>query len=299
MATDTTRPAADAAPAGPPSTAADRRHRDGASSADTAAPGAVLRWVLTQQRRSTVLWAVAVAAVSGIYASFYDLMDMGELEAIVGGMPEGLVAALGYDQLGSAAGYLESTIYALLGVVLLVVFAVSNGARLLAGIEEDGVLELEVSSATGRRQVVVERALALVVQVTVLVAVLSAVVASIVAVVDAEVAGTGLVAAGLGLWLFAVAIGSIALAAGAATGRRVVALGIGTGVAVVSYLADALAAIWEDGAWLEAVNPYSWYLAGSPLAEGIDVAGFTGLAVLIVVALTVAVASFERRDLGA
>lgn len=264
---------------------------------DLARPGAVLRWVLVQQRRSIVLWAVSVAAVSAVYASFYDIMDMSELEAMVAGLPEGLSAALGYDQIGSAAGYLESTIYGLLGPVLLLVFGLSAGARLIAGLEEDGALELELTAAVSRRQVVLERALALVVQLTVLVVVLSVVVSSIVVAVDAEVAASGLFAGGLGLWLFATAMGLVAYAAGAATGRRAVALAVGAGLAVVSYVADALAALWADGGWLETISPYSWYLAGGPLENGMGL-GFAGLAGLILVAITVAVVRFGRRDLG-
>ncbi len=269
-----------------------------ADTAKVASLGAVLGWVLRQQRRSLLLWALAVAAVSAIYASFYDVMDMGDLEAIVSGMPDGLVAALGYDQIGTAAGYLESTIYGLLGPALLMVFAITTGARLLAGIEEDGSLELEVTSAASRRQVVLERYLALVVQVTVLVVAVTAVVSAIVLAMDADVAMSGLAAAGLGLWLFVVAVASLTFAAGAATGRRGIALAVGAGVGVLSYIADALAAMWEDGGWLEAISPYSWYLAGEPLIEGVDPAGFGALAALTLVALAVALVGFERRDLA-
>ena len=266
--------------------------------AGRASPGSVLRWALRQQRRAIVGWAIAVAAVSGIYASFFDVIDASEMEALVEGMPEALVTALGYDRLGSAAGFLESTVYGLLGPILVLVFGIGYGARVLAGSEEDGTLELELTSAVGRRQVLLERYAALVVQLAVLIAAVTAAVLPLVVTLDMDVAIGGVLAGGLGLFLLALAVSSVGFAAGAVTGRRVVALGVGTAVAVVGYLADALAGLLEDGRLLEAVSPFAWYLSGDPLVEGVDLAGFGALLAVALVALGVAVVAFERRDLG-
>ena len=272
--------------------------RDADSSPGLARPGSVLRWVLREQRRSLLLWSIAVAVVSAIYASFFDVMEPTEMDALIGSMPEGIVAALGYDQLGSASGFLESTVYALLGPILLLVFGITFAARTLAGGEEDGSLELELSSAVSRRQVVLERYAVLVIQLAVAVTALSLVVVTLVVAIDMDVALTGLFAGGLGLFLLALALSSLTFATGAATGRRVIALTLGAGAAVVGYVANALAPLLEDGRWLEAVSPFAWFLAGDPLVNGIDVVGFGALASVAVVAMAVGVLTFDRRDLG-
>ena len=269
-----------------------------ATAEDVAAPGAVLGWALRQNRRATILWAIAVAVVSAMYASFYNVMDGPEMEALIEGMPEGLVAALGYDRIGSPAGYLESTVYGLLGPILLMVFGVTYAARILAGIEEDGGLELELSSGVSRRRVLLERYTAAVLQIAVLALATSLAVGTIVVAMDIDVGFGGLAAGGLGMFLFAVAVASVAFAAGAATGRRAVGLSVGAGLGVLAFMADAFAGMLDDGRWLEAVSPFSWYLSGDPLVEGIDVVGFAGLAALTLVALAVALVTFERRDLG-
>lgn len=269
-----------------------------AAADDVAAPATVLRWALRQQRRALVLWSIAVAAVSGIYASFYDVIDAEEMDSLIGTMPDGLVAALGYDQIGSAAGFLESTVYGLLGPILLLVFSISFSARILAGVEEDGSLELELSSAVSRRRVLVERYAAVVVELAVLVLVISMVVTGLVVVLDMDVTFGGLAAVGIGLFLLVLAIASIAFAAGAATGRRAVGLAAGAAVGVVGYIANALAPLLDDGRWLELVSPFAWYLGGDPLNAGIDPAGFGALVAVTVVAVAVAVVLFDRRDLG-
>lgn len=273
---------------------------DGARPPEPGGPGlAGLRWVVGRQRRSLVLWSVAVAAVSAIYAGFWNLMgDPAEFTALIEGMPDGLVTALGYDAIGTPTGYLESTVFGLLGPVLLLVFGIGFGARVLAGEEEQGTLELEVALPVSRRRVALERFLALEIQLALLTGVLGLVVAGVVVAVDMAVALDGVLAAVLGLFLLTSAIGTVALAAGAVTGRRGIALAVGAGLAVVAFMADALAPLLENGDWLAGVSPFGWYLGGDPLVEGLDLGGNALLLALTGVALLIGVARFERRDLG-
>jgi ABC-2 type transport system permease protein len=259
----------------------------------------VVAWVLRTSRRSLLLWSLALAAVSAIYAGFWSAMgDTGELQSLVEGMPEGLVQALGYDRIGTPAGYLESTVFGLLGPILLLVFGISLAARILATQEEDGTLELELTLPIARRRVLLERYLALTVQLVVLSAVVGVVVTVVAAAQDMGVSTGNLAATTLGLFLLGLAIASVGFAAGAASGRKAVALAVGAGVAVVAFMADALAGMLQDGDWLSALTPFGWYLGGEPLTEGIDPLGFLLLLGLAALALVIAVVAFERRDLG-
>lgn len=258
----------------------------------------VLRWVLIQQRRGLVGWGIALAAVTAIYVSFWPAMGGGEeLQALIDGLPEGLVSALGYDGLGSAAGYLESTVFGLLGPILLLVFVIGAAARTIAGLEEDGALELESTAPIARRRVLLERALALLVSVVALCLVAGAVSIVLVVGLAMDVAIGGVLAATLGMALLVLAHGAVTLAIGAATGRRVFALGAGAGLAVAGYMANAIGAMLDDGDWLRTVSPFHWYLGGEPLIEGVGV-GYLGLVAVTCVALVVAVWAYERRDLG-
>ncbi len=259
----------------------------------------VLSWVLRQQRRALLGWTLAVAAICAIYVSFYPAMgEAGELEALVEGMPEGLVTALGYDAIGSAPGYLESTVFGLLGPILLLVFAVTVAARVIAGEEEDGSLELELAGPINRRSALLQRYAALVVGVLWLCVVVGATTVLLVAALDMEVGTAEIVATTLGLFLLVIAVGSVGFAAGAATGRRAVALAVGAGLAVAAYVANALAGLLDNGAWLEWISPFAWYLGNDPLVAGLSVAGAAGLVALAAVSLGVALVGFERRDLG-
>ncbi|MEX2550485.1 MAG: ABC transporter permease subunit [Nitriliruptoraceae bacterium] len=257
------------------------------------------RWVVRMRRRALLGWGLAVGVVSAIYVSFYPTMgDAGELESLIEGMPDGLVSALGYDTIGTAAGYLESTVYGLLAPILMLVFALGFAARVLAGEEEDGSLELETAAPISRVRSLSERYLALVVGIVWLGVVTGAVTLGLVPALAMEVGTAELAATTLGLTVFTTALASVTFAVGAATGRRVVALATGAGLAVAGYIANALASLMDDGAWLERLSPFAWYLGNEPLRNGLSLGGMAALLGLTIVCLVAAVVTFDRRDLG-
>jgi ABC-2 type transport system permease protein len=259
----------------------------------------VLRWVVRLQRRALLGWGLALAAVTAMYVSFWPAMgDTAEMQALVDSMPEALVTAMGYDAIGSPAGYLESTVYALLAPILMLVFALGLAARLIAGEEEAGELELEATSTVGRTRLLLERYLALALGVVWLAVLVGAVSLGLARALGMEI-GTGpLLGATVGLLLLVLALGSVTFAVGAATGRRALALAVGAAVAVLAYVANALAPLLDDGAWLERLSPFYWYLGNDPLNEGLWVSGAAALVLLALASLVAAVATYGRRDLG-
>lgn len=262
----------------------------------TAKTGTVFTGVLRSQRRSLILWAGAIAAVAAMYTAFYPSVGGMKMEIITESLPPELVTALGFDTLASAAGYVSSTVYSLLGPILVLVCAIGLGARLVAGQEEDGVLELEYTAPVSRGRVYVERLAALWTQVLVLVLAVSVVLLLMSAALDLDLSPGNILAAGSALLLFGGALGTLALAVGAATGRRGVVLGAASGVAVLGYLLSYLAPLAEVP-WMEAVSPFHWYAGAKPLVNGFDWGGIGLLAALAVVAAVVGARALVRRDL--
>lgn len=257
-----------------------------------------LRWQLARRRRGLLGWAIALSAVVGIYVPFYPLMGGAELQSIIDTLPSELISAMGYDRIGSPEGYLTSTIFGLLGPALLLAFAVATGARAIAGEEEAGGLELAASAPVRRDVLLAGRVLALHTQVAVLALVVFAITTLLTSIVEMDVAVSGIAAASVGLNFLAIAIGTVALAAGAVTGRRGVAVAAGAGVAVASYMANALSGIVTRGELLERLSPFSWYLANDPVAQGLSLGGSAALVAMAFVAWGVALVGFARRDLG-
>jgi ABC-2 type transport system permease protein len=211
-------------------------------------------------------------------------------------MPQGLMAAMGYDRIDTAAGYLEAVVYGLLGPVLLLVHGIALGGRLIAGQEEDGTLELDFAAPVSRARRYWEWRGAAWLLVTGLVAAVTLAVLVSNPVVDLDVSPANVVAAGIGLWLLVGGFVTVAFAVGAATGRRGLAVGIVAGLAVITYVFRGVA----NAAGIDAyatLSPLSWFLRPDPLANGLDLASTLQLAAITLVAAPVGLWRFRRRDL--
>lgn len=257
----------------------------------------VLAGVLRAQRRSLLWWGVALALVSSLYIGLYPSMGAGgEMEDLVEQLPDAMVAAFGYDQIGSAGGWITSTVYRLIAPVLLLVFGIAAGARLLAGEEEDGSLELELTSPVARGRLYLERLLALWVDVLVLVGVVAVVTLALVLGLDLDVPLVNVLAGAAALLLLVLGFATLAFAVGAATGRRTPGLAVAAGLAVLAYVFDALGPT-VGAEWMTVVSPFSWYIEVSPLTHGVQPARLAVLALVPVVAGVAGSLRFTRRDL--
>jgi len=266
---------------------------------NSSAFGQITRWVVLGERRSIAVWAVAVATVSGFYAVFWGVFsDLDDLAALIDSLPEAVVVALGYDQIATAAGYLNSTVYSLLGPILLSVFAVVFAGRVLPGAEERGDLELEFAAPVSRTQILHERGLAVVLALFAVSLAVWAVISVVVVSIGMDVGLSYVAAATFGLFLYGLSIGMITVAVGAVFGRRSLALGVGAGVAVVGFVFNAVAPLVDAATWLTWVSPFAWYVGADALREGIDWIAYGGLAALSAAVFFVSGRRFVRRDLG-
>jgi len=259
----------------------------------------VLTGVLKEQRRSLMVWSLALFAVSAFYISFYPSIGGNPaMQEVIDSMPTGVAQALGYDKIGSAPGYIGATVFGLLAPILMLVFGISTGARLIAGEEEAGSLELELAHPVSRMRLVGERWLAVALNIALLVIPVILASALLIIGLDLDVRLGNLLAISAGLLLFALAFASLSFAIGAATGRRAVALGATSALAVMAYLANGIGPQIQGGAWMETVSPWGWYLGNDPLMNGWDLPGLGLLAAVAVVAVPLALVTFANRDFG-
>lgn len=247
-------------------------------------------------RRPHQLWSVAVAGVVCLYAGLYPFIEELDMEAMVSDLPEGLSEALGYDQIGTAAGYISSSVFGLLGPILLLVFGIGLGVKLIAGQEEDGTLELELTGPTSRQRIYLERLLVLFMGLLQQVLVTFAVLLLLNTVAGLNIDFNKIAFMCVALWLFSSAFGALAMGIGAATGRRSLALGVAAGLAMLSFMFDALGPTLHQN-WMTNVSPWSWYIKDSPLLHDPNVTSLTLLAVMTIVGAVFGIVGFQRRDL--
>lgn len=248
---------------------------------------------LWDQRRSLGWWSLGLVAVVAVYVLPYrQYLASG----VLSNSDNALYEALGYD--ATPAGYLQGTVFALLGPLLVLMMAVTSGTRAIAGDEEAGTLDLLLAHPVSRTRLVAERLGALAAAVAWLGLVIWAATVAAGIAADLGVGAGRIAAATAGLVLLGLGFGSVALAAGALNGRRGLALGVTAAAAVAAYLAWTLAPQVEALAGIERWSPFSWYLGGDPLRSGPDLGHLALLAVVPLIMGGLALWSLNRRDIA-
>ena len=121
-------------------------------------------WMRTvrDQRRALLGWSLGVAALVFVMALVWPTVrDMKDIQKFLDNYPEALRKLFRLDSYGTGAGYLNSELYSLMVPAIFLVFSIARGARLVAGEEEDGTLDVLVCVAPSRGRVVLEQAGAL------------------------------------------------------------------------------------------------------------------------------------------
>ncbi len=264
----------------------------------------MLRTVFTKtirdQRRALMWWALGVVGTVLLYSAFWPTIrdNASQFNDYIAKLPEAFRNLIGGDYT-TPHGYVQAEMFSLLLPALLLVYGIGAGSRATAGEEEAGTLDLLLSTPVRRRRVVADKFWAMV-GASALLAVLAWV--AIVAIgrpFGLTVSVVNLAAAALSLFLLGVAFGSIALAVGSATGNKGMAIGVTSGLALVTFILNTLAPSVPVLKPFRILSPFYFYAEHKPLANGfngIDVAVLVGIAV---VALVVALVAFERRDLAA
>ncbi|MBF6437572.1 ABC transporter permease subunit [Nocardia cyriacigeorgica] len=249
----------------------------------------VFTQTLKEQRRGLIGWSIGLAIVPMIYLpSYQSLKEQGSLDIQQNSMYD----AMGLSDFASGTGFLNSTVYSLMGLLLMLIFAVTIATR-TATQEENGSLDLLLAQPISRTGLLAQRFAALAVQVAVVTAVLTVSVIAGANSGNLEVETGNIVAASAGLGLLALFAGAVALLVGAATGKRSLALGVAALLAVAGYLANNLG---DD--WLRKLSPFYYANGDSPLVNGWNAGHLAVLAVGGGLALIAALVCFGRRDLA-
>lgn len=256
------------------------------------------KW-LWDGRRSTIGWAFSIAAVGGLYAAFWPTIDDPEMQEAIESYPESLLEAINYTDISTAAGYLDATVYGLLVAVLSIVYATASGARIIAGEEDAGRLDVVLAHPVSRRRLAVQRFAALVVSVVVITLALLLVLLALSVPADLDGIAVGdLLAMNLHVLFFAAFFGAVAFAVGAATGRRGLAVGAGAAVGVFGFAANGVLPQVEGLEWIEGWSPFHWLNGSVPLKNGVDVSSVLLMGLLTGVLVAVGTWGFERRDIA-
>ncbi len=248
-------------------------------------------------RRAIIGWIIGIGAFTTIYTSFYKAFrDAAEIKQQA--MPQGMLDFLGVADMTSPAGYLQATVFALMGPLLLIMAAITLSARTIAQPEEDGGIELLLTNPLSRTRFALQRLASTGAALTLIAAVPGILLLIIVPAVGMTMSLSNLTAASAGLvalvWCFA----GIAFLIGAATGRRGTVLAGAGVVATAGYVANAFGGMFNDLRWLRWLSPFHYATGTDPLHTGWHPIQLLVLVAVAAATMTAGVLLFDRRDIG-
>lgn len=257
----------------------------------------LVRKTWRDDRRAIIGWTCGVGAFTAIYTGFYSQFQ-GAAELKQNALPQGMLDFLGIADMLSPAGYLQATVFSLIGPLLVLMCAVTLTARTIARPEEDGGMELLLANPLSRTAFAVQRLAAAASAIT-LVAVVPWILLSIlVPAIGMNVPMGNLAAACVGLVLLAWCFTGIAFLAGAVTGKRGTVLTVAGVLGVATYMANALPNISDDASWLKWLSPFYYFIGTDPLHTGWHPGPLLLLAGIGIATAVAAVILFDRRDVG-
>jgi ABC-2 type transport system permease protein len=251
-------------------------------------------------RRALAGWCLGTVAYVGLIAAIYpSLAGSGSLDKLVASYPDVLKSLFGISaggSLSSGAGFLDAELFSFMLPLLVLVLAIGSGARTFAGEEDAGRLELVLAYPVRRRAAVLAKGAATAAEVLAVCACTGIAIGVLTPIFDLGLSAGHVAQAVAGLALLGLLFGWLALAVGAATGKRGLAVALPAGVAAAGYLVSGLHSL---AGWLDPFRVLSafWWIGTAPLQSGIRGVGAFVLALAAVAVLLAGALLVGRRDL--
>ncbi|HEX7745568.1 MAG TPA: ABC transporter permease subunit [Micromonosporaceae bacterium] len=259
----------------------------------------VFRKSLRDQRRALVGWSIGIVLLILLEAALWpSIRDMPDLSQFLQSYPESMRKLFNLEDFGTGTGFLNAELFSAMLPILFIVFAIGRGARSVAGEEEAGTLDVLLMTRVSPVRLVLQQAAALATAVFALGTVLFAAVLACSAAFGLGIGAADLAGGALAMVLLGLEFGWLALAVGAATGRRALAIGVASAAAVAAYVLYVAGQLVDAVKPWQPLSPFQQALDGGPLGAGLPAAyGWMPLAGAVVVALVLPV--FNGRDIAA
>ncbi len=255
------------------------------------------------RRRGMVWWVIALVALVGLQIALYPSLakNVEDLTAVLEKMPKEFLALFASDdaaELLTPAGYLQTRVFIITVPLMMLIYTIGFGARIVAGEEEARTLDLLLANPVRRSQVVLQGFAALTGIMLAFGLVMFATTVVGAAGTDMQLAVLNIAAIVTHVIVLALVFGAIALLLGALSGRRAMSSGITATLAIGTYLLNQLG---EQVSWLKPLRPLSpfyYTFDHKPLQNGFAWLHLGVLLAVIAVAVGAAVFAFECRDVA-
>jgi ABC-2 type transport system permease protein len=252
--------------------------------------------------RPALIWAVMIGLL-GILVIFMvqDSEALAEYARVFESMPAFVVNMVGGAEakfMATPEGFLAVGYFGRV-ILFMAAFGVVAGMNITANEEDSGILDTLLSVPIPRWRVVVEKALAYS-ALTALVLLSNHLILWVATLISPvfETTFGALLAANLSMFPIVVAIMAMTALLGVVLRRRGAALGVASGVVVLTYFVDVIGQSTQNGEALRAFSFFRYVNTGEALRDGLALGNVVGLLAVAVILTAGAVALFQRRDVG-
>lgn len=256
---------------------------------------------LRDRRTSLVWWSLGVAVYIGVIAAVWPSINGATgMSNLMDQLPQALLDLMGasdYD-LSTGAGYVSGELFGFMIPIFVLVLTIGAGAAAIGGAEERGTLDLVLSHPISRRRVLLQSAALIAFEAGVFASVIVVALAVASPLADLQIDFVDLVGAAAGIAMLGIAVGWSALAIGAASGSRVLALAATGSLSALTYLAGSLSGLVDFLHAAKWISPFFYATDGSPLVRGYTWWHALVLAAAGAVALLIGSVLFDRRNLS-
>lgn len=257
----------------------------------------VLAKTLRDQRRSVASWGGGIVATIAIMAALWpSVRDMFDDEMLAD-FPEAMQRLFDLETMRTGSGFFNVELFSIVLPVVFIAYGVGRGSRFVAGEEQDGTLEVVIVGPVSRTRIAADKAIGLAIGIAALGAASFLAIVLVSAVVGMAIPVAHAAIGALAMVLLGVQHGWLALAVGAATGRRGLAVGVASVAAVSGYLLHVLGALVDAVAPWQPLSPFTQAIGAGPVSGEVPI-GFAWLAISSVAFVAVALPLFERRDIA-
>lgn len=263
----------------------------------------LIRKTIRDHLRSVLGWGLGLAALTVLQLAVYpSIKSQGvRMRDLIDSYPSAFKAMFGMEGVDftTGPGYLSTETFSLLAPLMLIGLAIALGAGAIASEEERGSLDLLMASPVSRGRVLAAKALGSLAALVAAALVFYLTVLAAETALDMGVSPGTLAEATTAVLVLACCCGGVAFLAGAATGRRGLAIGAGAGFAVVSYFIDSLAELTSVVKPWRVVSVFHQASATGAMRGDLSAPGMLATAAVGVACFFAAMYLFQRRDLAA
>ena len=241
-------------------------------------------------------WMIALVSLIALLVmamAAYQNIDMD----LFTGLPEVYRSIIGISADADVGSLAITALIASYGAMTIAAMALSMGAASIAGEESKGTMGLLLANPKSRTHVLVSKTAAMVLLTALGVLVLWGATYLTAGGLDVSIEGMDVRALSVHLLLNSLFYGFLATAIGAWTGNRGAAIGVSTGIMVLSFFAVGMLPIIEGAEKYVKAFPWHYFTGSDPLLNGIDWGHIGVLFAACAVFAVGAVIGVNRRDL--